>query len=319
VGDECVIGVDLGGTKLLAGVVDRDAAIHEQAERPTIVTSQDALLADLEDAARDLLASGAAAVGIGLPSLIDQRAGRAVASVNVPLTGIDARAYLSERLGVPVGIDNDANAAALAEHRFGAGRGSRHMILLTVGTGIGGGLILDGRIYRGSTGAGAELGHITIDEHGPRCQGTCPGIGHLEALASGTAITAAARRLADERPDGDLGRALAAGKHLDGRLVVEIAQRAPGDARSVLERAGEHLGVGIAGYVNVFNPEVVVVGGGFAVAGDLLLEPARRVVAEQALVPSRDEVRIVTAELGARAGLVGAALVGFEALERAAA
>jgi glucokinase len=219
----------------------------------------------------------------------------------------------------PVVIDSDRAACIVGETWRGAARGARDAVLLTIGTGIGGGLILNGQIYRGSSGAGAELGHMTIDEDGPPCQGTCRGVGHLEAFASGTAVAAAARRLADERPDGDLGRARAAGERLDGRHVVELARRGDGDARSVVARAGEHLGVGIANYVNVFNPEVVVVGGGFAAAGDLLLEPARRIVAERALVPSRDQVRIVTGELGARAGLVGAALVGFEALDRSAA
>jgi glucokinase len=156
---------------------------------------------------------------------------------------------------------------------------------------------------------------MTIDENGPPCQGTCPGIGHLEALASGTAVTTSARRRAEERPDGDLGRAAAAGRRVDARLVVELAHDGAGDARDVLAEAGRHLGTGIASYVNIFNPELVVVGGGFAAAGDLLLDSAREVVANRALVPSRDQVEIVTAELGAEAGLVGAALVAFEALD----
>ena len=312
---ERVIGVDLGGTKLLAGVVGRDGRILERDERSTDVSSQEALLRDLEQLVADLVrAHDAAAVGVGVPSLIDQRAGRAVSSVNIPLEGVDLRDDLAGRLGVPVGIDNDANAATLAEHRFGAGRGTDHMLLLTIGTGVGGGLILDGRIYRGWSGAGGELGHVTIDENGPPCQGTCPGVGHLEALASGTAVTKRARVVAEERPDGDLGRLAAANSEIDGRAIVELAQAGPGDAREVVEEAGRHLGTGIATYVNVFNPQRIVVGGGFAIgAGELLLEPARTVVARRALAPSRDQVTIVAAELGAEAGLVGAGLVGFEA------
>jgi len=191
------------------------------------------------------------------------------------------------------------------------------MVMLTLGTGIGGGLILDGSLYRGSIGAAGELGHITIQVDGPPCQGTCPGRGHLEALASGTAADRLAQEVAVERPEGDLGRAGAAGRTVDARLAVELAAAGPGDAREVLEAIGRYLGEGIASLVNVFNPELVVLGGGFARAGDLLFEPARQVVAERALQPARDLVRIVPALLGVEAGLIGAGLVGFEALEAA--
>jgi glucokinase len=247
--------------------------------------------------------------------MIDQRRGEAVDSVNVPLAGIPFRDRLRERFGVPAAIENDANAAALAEHRYGAGRGSRHMVMLTLGTGVGGGLVLDGKLYRGAAGAAAELGHITIELDGPPCQGRCPGRGHLEVLASGTAADRYAREAAKRSPEGDLGLAAAEGKQVDARLAVELAAEGPGDAREVLAHVGHHLGVGIASLVNVFNPELVVIGGGFARAGDLLVEPARKVVSETALAPARDEVRIVPALLGVEAGLIGAGLVGFEALQ----
>jgi glucokinase len=313
-----VIAVDLGGTKLLAGVVDEEGVVVKRAIRPTAVVSQEELLAELDSAIEELLEHDIGGLGVGIPSTIDQRAGRAVSSVNVPLADLDFRDRLTSRFGLPASIENDANAAALAEHRFGAGRGASHMIMLTLGTGIGGGLILDGQLYRGSLGAAGELGHITIDLNGPPCQGTCPGRGHLEALASGTAADALAREVASERPDGDLGRAAAAGTAVNARLAVDLAAEAPGDAREVIERIGVNLGVGIASLVNVFNPEVVVLGGGFSRAGDLLFEPARRYVAERALRPARDAVRIVPALLGPEAGLIGAGLVGFEALEAAA-
>ena len=311
-----VIAVDLGGTKLLAGVVDEEGVVVKRTVRPTQVGSQQELLAELEASIEDLLGDDVGAVGVGIPSTIDQPHGRAVSSVNIPLAGIDVRDHLATRFGLPAAIENDANAAAVAEHRFGAGRGTRYMVMLTLGTGIGGGLILDGRLYRGAVGAAAELGHITLDLDGPPCQGTCPGLGHLEALASGTATDGMARELAAERPDGDLGRAAAAGRVVDARLAVDLAAAGSGDARDLLERVGSVLGEGIATLVNVFNPEVVVLGGGFARAGELLFEPARRVVAERALAPARDIVRIVPALLGAEAGLIGAGLVGFEALEQ---
>ena len=311
---EVAIGVDLGGTKLAAGIVDRSGAVQRRSVRPTVLESEERLVADVEAAIAELLADGVEAVGVGVPSTIDQTAGRAVSSVNVPLAGVDLRSRLAARFGLPVAIENDANAAALAEHRFGAGRGTRHMVMLTLGTGIGGGLVLDGRLYRGALGAAGELGHITIDLDGPRCQGTCPGYGHFEVLASGTAAGLLARRVAEERPDGNLARVAGDGGTVDARLVAELAADGDPDAREIMETVGHRLGVAIADFVNVFNPEAVVVGGGFARAGDLLLDPARAMVAERALPPARDVVRIVPAELGAEAGLVGAALVAFEAL-----
>jgi glucokinase len=314
-----VIGVDLGGTKLLAGVVDREGVVVRRTVRPTDVSSEAAVLDQIEDAIGELAAGGLAALGVGVPSTIDQRAGRAVSSVNIPLADVGLRDSLSRRFGVPTMIENDANAAALAEHRFGAGRGSRHMLMLTLGTGVGGGLVLDGNLYRGALGAAGELGHITLDADGPPCQGTCPGRGHLEALASGTAADALVERLAGERPEGDLGRAAAEGRSVDAKLAVALAQQGPGDAREALEQIGTWLGVGIASFVNIFNPELVVLGGGFARAGDLLFAPARRVVAERALTPARDVVRLVPAQLGVEAGLIGAGLVGYEALERSTA
>jgi glucokinase len=271
--------------------------------RPTVVESQDALLAELDAAIDELRGEDVGAIGVGLPSTIDQRVGRAVSSVNIPLAGIDFREHLTTRYGLPAAIENDANAAALAEHRFGAGRGSQHMLMLTLGTGIGGGLILNGELYRGAVGAAGELGHITLDLDGPPCQGTCPGFGHLEALASGTATDHLAQKIAADRPEGDLGRAAAAGRRVDAHLAVDLAAEGPGDARKLLERVGFVLGTGIASLVNVFN--------------ELLFEPARKVVAERALLPARELVRIVPALLGAEAGLIGAGLVGFEALAAA--
>jgi glucokinase len=314
-----VIGVDLGGTKLLAGVIDDDGVVIRRTVRPTEKDSEDELLTELEGAIAEFADEDVGAIGVGIPSTIDQRVGRAVSSVNIPLTDVDLREHLGSRFGLPAAIENDANAAALAEHRFGAGRGTRHMIMLTLGTGVGGGLILDGQLYRGAVGAAGELGHITLDIDGPPCFGACAGRGHLEALASGTATDRLADELATSHPEGDLGRAAAEGMNVDARLAVDLAAHAPGDARTLLEQVGSRLGEGIASLVNVFNPEVVVLGGGFARAGELLFEPARRVVAERALVPARDLVRVVPALLGPEAGLIGAGLVGFEALEEASA
>ncbi len=295
-----VIGVDLGGTKILAGVVDREGRIERRVERPTPVSSTGELLEAIEQTVAELLEPGIAALGFGIPGAIDQRHGRVVIAPNVPLAELDFRDWMAKRFDLPVGIDNDANAAAIAEWAIGAGRGTRHMIMLTLGTGVGGGLILDGRPYRGSVGAAAELGHIVIQHDGPPCQGFCTGHGHLESLASGTAGGKAARELF--------------GENANAHDLVREAQAGNEAAVSALAEIGRKLGSGIGSLVNIFNPELVVIGGGFAAAGDLVLDPAREVMRREALEPARDLVRIVPAVLGPEAGLVGAGLVAFEAL-----
>jgi glucokinase len=191
-GQQCAIGVDVGGTKILAGVVTRDCEVVRREERPTPLSSEEELLAELDSVLERLMGDDVAAVGFGLPSTIDQRTGRAVSSVHIPLEGVDFRSRMAERLGLPVAIDNDGNAAAIAEWKFGAARGASHVVALTLGTGIGGGLILDGRPYRGSIGAGTELGHIVLSYGGPPCGAGCSGHGHFETLASGSAADAAA-------------------------------------------------------------------------------------------------------------------------------
>jgi glucokinase len=257
------------------------------------------------------------AVGFGIPSLIDQRTGRAVIAVNLPLIDVYFAEVMTERLGLPVFVDNDANMAALAEHRAGAAVGCSEVVLLTIGTGIGGGLVLGGELYRGAIGSGAELGHMVIEIDGPRCQGNCPNRGCVEAMASGTALAREASRIAGERHDSALAAAAKQGAELVGPLVTELAYDGDQAAIDVLELIGTRLGVAIASYVNIFNPQVVVIGGGVMAAGDLLLEPARATVAARALPPSRDEVRIVTADFGVEAGMVGAAAMAFDRLAAA--
>jgi glucokinase len=294
------IGIDVGGTKIASGLVSDDGSLAETGERPTPKESQQAFLDALEDVIRGRLdAAPASAVGVGVPSRIDQTAHRVIGSAHAPLAGIDLAGYLDERFDVPVFVDNDGNVAALAEWRLGAGRGTSDFVMLTLGTGIGGGLILDGHPYRGARGAGAELGHIVVDVNGPPCGEGCPGRGHLETLCSGSAA---------DRVGRELGFA-------DGRELVDAAMG--GDARAVeaLAEIGRVLGEGMVTIVNVFVPEVIAVGGGFGRAGELLLGPARRVVAVEALDPGRDIARIVSAELGADAGTVGAGLMAFDRLD----
>jgi glucokinase len=311
------IGVDMGGSKLLAGAVDSALSVHRRVQRTLTGLDQPALLdvaVDAVEEARESAGGEVAAVGFGIPSLIDQRTGIAVVAINLALADIAFGEVMAERLGLPVFVDNDANMAALAEHRAGAARGCSEVVLLTIGTGIGGGLILRDELYHGAIGSAAELGHVVIDENGPPCQGNCPNHGCVEAMASGTALAYEATRVAHERPQSGLGRALAEGQPLVGPLVTELAHDGDAAANDVIELIGSRLGVAITSMVNIFNPQVVVIGGGVMAAGELLLAPIRRVVATRALPPSRDEVRIVMAEFGVEAGMIGAAALAFDGL-----
>ena len=296
-----MIGVDVGGTKILAGIVGRDGAVERRRERPTPVTSEEALLEGLQDAVAELWDDGIAAIGFGVPSTVDQRTGMAVSSVNIPLTHVDIPRRVGERFGVPIGIDNDANAAAIAEWQVGAGRGSRHMVMLTLGTGIGGGLILDGRPYRGAVGAAAELGHVVIEHDGLPCQGSCTGRGHLEGYTTGKAAGERAMEVF--------------GPGVDSHRLVRLANEGDPQAAAILRDIGRRLGSAFGSFVNIFNPELIVVGGGFAAPDEWLFAAAREVMLREALPPGRDLVRVVRAELGTAAGLVGAALVAFETLD----
>jgi glucokinase len=310
------IGVDLGGTKLLGGVVDDQLEVYDRIHRVVAGLSASALLDAIVECTSQLIDRNpeVQAVGFGIPSLIDQRTGYAVMSVNLPLLDVPFRDVMSERLGLPVFIDNDGNVTTLVEAHFGAARGARDVIGLTVGTGIGGGLLLGGKLYRGATGSGAELGHMVIDKDGPRCQGNCPNNGCLEAVASGTAIGREGMEAAEQDPDSELGRAAAAGEVITGELVTQLALGGDEVSRMVIGQIGRLLGVGLANFVNMFNPEVIVVGGGAMAAGELLLEPARAEMKARALRPSRDQVRIVGARFGNEAGMLGAGVLALEEL-----
>jgi glucokinase len=312
-----VIGVDIGGTKLAAGVVDDRLQIHQRVQRSMRGQDTPALLDTIASAVQELVNTAPGeigAVGFGIPSLIDRRTGTSVIAVNLPLAHVRFGALMSERLDLPVFVDNDGNLAALAEHRAGAAVGVDHMVLIGLGTGISGGLILGGELYRGSIGSGAELGHMVIDLDGPPCQGNCPNRGCFESVASGTALAREARRLAEEQPETALGRALRDGRDLDGPLVTELAHDGDPAACTVIELIGARVGVAISNLVNIFNPEMIVVGGGVMGAGEMLLEPARAEMLRRALPPSRDVVKVVAAEFAHEAGLVGAAALALDGL-----
>jgi glucokinase len=309
-----VIGIDAGGTNLRGGVVDEELVVHHRVHRQWRGADRQETLDIFTGAVEEVraVAPDVEAVGFGIPALVDFEAGVARWSTHLPLEDVPFRDLMSERLGLPVYVDNDANVAMLAEHRHGAAQGARHAVLIALGTGIGSGLLLDGRLYRGAQGLGAEIGHMVVDLGGPECQGACPGRGCLEVLASGTAIGVAGAEAARHEPDSPLGRRLADGGEVTGGLVTELAHDGDELARRVLAEVGRRLGAGLTSVVNVFNPEVVVVGGGALAAGELLLEPAREVVMAQALPPARDFARIVPAHFGEESGMLGAALLALE-------
>ncbi|HET6505258.1 MAG TPA: ROK family protein [Baekduia sp.] len=312
----CVIGVDLGGTKLLAGVVEPDLEVRHRVFRLAREgRGSEELLEQLVAAVQEVrVAAGREllAVGFGIPSLVDVRTGVAATTVHLPLRDVPFRDVMAERLGVPVVVDNDANAAMTAEHWVGAAKGTTTAALLTLGTGIGGGIVVDGQVVRGACGGAGEWGHMVIESDGPLC--TCGNRGCLEQLVSGSALGRAARKAADELPDSGFGRARRAGREITGALATELAHDGDPVARDVVASMGHYLGIGLANVVNVINPEVIVVGGGVIAAGELLLAPARRVVAERALAPSRDQVRIVPTRFGDASGMVGAALLAMDAV-----
>ena len=304
------IGIDVGGTKIAAAVVDGDGNVIARRQVPTESDEPSAIVSAMLKVAREMKAAApaAAAAGVGAAGLVDVARGVILGAPNLAYRNVAVRDTLQERLGLPVVVDNDANVAALAEALHGAGRDAGDQIMVTVGTGIGGGIIIGGRIYRGHYGVGAELGHIVIDPDGPVCG--CGNRGCWEAVASGTAIG----RLARPRIEGGAGADLLAsvGGNLDeitGELVGESAVAGSAFARDVVATIGRLLGIGLASIVNIFDPEVIVIGGGAAAGtGALLLGPAQESMMAHVLGPAwRTPVRVVPAELGNDAGVVGAA------------
>lgn len=306
-----VIGVDVGGTKVAAAVID-GVEIGARVEHPTDRTNAAELLEGIEHAVRELVGSEGppAAVGLGLPSQIDFSTGTVVASANIPLEGATVGADLAKVFGCPVYVDNDANCAALAEARVA---GVRHLVMLTLGTGVGGGVIIDGRIFRGATGLGAELGHVVIQEDGPECPGTCPNRGCLEALCSGTALEREATAFASAHAASPLGRILAQEGRLTGRNVLDQAHRGDADAARLFGELAAHLGVGMAGVINTFEPELLAIGGGLSRAGEFFMDAAEREARARALPALSERVAISLARAGADAGVIGAgALAAYE-------
>ena len=300
------IGVDVGGTKIAAAVVSAEGEVLNEVRYPTQAVPPNRLVGTIAGAiteVRDGFEVGG--VCLAVPGLIKASVNTVIFSPNLhEIENIRLDEEIGGSTGMRVTVENDANAAAWGEFRYGAGKDVEHQVFITLGTGVGGGVITHGVLLRGAQGAGGELGHVTLDPEGPLCG--CGNRGCLEALASGTAIQRRAREFANDRPTSALGR-LAIQRQVLGEDVTRLAEEGDEAAVAVLEETGRWLGIGVAGFVNFFNPEVVAVGGGASRAGEFILGPARREVKLRARSPSRDLSEIKEATLGPASGVLGAA------------
>ena len=300
------IGVDVGGTKIAAAVVTPEGKILNEVRYPTQAVPPDTLIGTIAKAITEVKDGfEVGGVCLAVPGFVLAAENKVIFAPNLhEIENIRLDEEIGHRTGLRVAVENDANAAAWGEFRYGAGKDVEHQVFITLGTGVGGGVITHGVLLRGAQGAGGELGHVTIQSTGPRCG--CGNHGCLEALASGTAIQRRAREVANDQPDSALGR-LAIEREVLGEDVTRLAEEGDEAALQVLQETGVWLGIGLAGFVNVFNPEVIAIGGGAARAGEFVLGPARNEVKLRARSPSRDLVEIKEATLGPRSGVLGAA------------
>ncbi len=313
-----VLGIDIGGTNLVVGSVAEDGSVlHAMASEPTHAEAGatavvDRLVALAERAIartrREVPGAQIAGVGVGAPGPLDTRSGIVLLTPNLGWVNMPLRKIIHDRLGLPTALDNDANCAVLGEWWVGAARGARHAIGITIGTGIGGGLVLDGKLYHGASDVAGEIGHTTIDTEGRRCK--CGNYGCLEAYASGPNIAMRAIEAAEAGAETSLSRLVEGDlRKITAQTVYEAAREGDELALEVVNDTAKFLGAGIANLLNIFNPEVVVVCGGVTLAGDHLFVPLRREVARRAFRPAVQACRIVPGELINTAGVYGAAKV----------
>ena len=314
-GDALYGGVDLGGTKILVLISDGDGRVVGTARVATEANlGPEAVIGHIVQAVQAAAAeahvdvSALRCVGVSAPGPIDAVEGVITDPPNLPgWHNVPLARILRERLGVPAVLENDANCGAVGEHNFGAGRGYRHMIFVTISTGIGGGIIIDNELYVGASGAAGEVGHLGVSEDGPTC-----GAGHvgcLEAFASGTAIAARAR---EAIAAGGLVRTARLAEHdppLSAETVYLAGQQGEAEATAIIESAGRYLGMGLASLINAFNPQAIVIGGGLTNMGDTILGPAVETARTRSFAQSFTDVRIVEGELGERAPALGAIAV----------
>ena len=314
------VGVDVGGTKVSVATLD-GGQLSDPEIRETEQRDSEALVDQLAEAIERARRPDTVAAGLGIPSAVEWATGTARSGVNVPLEGVPLRDILSERLDMAVFVDNDANVAALAEACDDSGRlVVDNLVMFTVGTGVGGGLVLDGRPFRGATGAAPEMGHVLIgldlSQGAPPPAERFPQPGSLESLAAGRALDRLAQEAAAEQPDGVLGRAAASGQ-VSGREVVGAARDGDEQSIALLKVLGQRLGIGIASAINVFDPDQVVIGGGVATAGELLLAPARETAWQYVLPGAGTRTEIRLARYGVESGVRGAALLAAKESARA--
>jgi glucokinase len=304
-----VLGVDVGGTKVAVAAVD-GVTVSEATEDPTVTDTTEALLDGIDGAVKRMIerVGEPEAIGVGVPSQIEYATGTVETSVNIPLTGVPLREELGKRFGVPVFVDNDANCAALAEAHI---LGEDNLVMLTLGTGVGGGVVIGGMTFRGAHGLGAELGHMTLNPDGPPCPGNCPNRGCIEAYCSGQALERDATELATDKPDSPLALRLENGK-VSGRALQETAEAGDPDALLIFENFARMLGVAIAGYVNVFEPDRLTIGGGVSRASHLFFDRAIQEANARALPALLSRVTIAMAEGGPDAGVIGAAVLAAQ-------
>lgn len=311
-----VLAVDLGATWMRAAVVTHEGEVLVRQERATLNGSEPGAvvdeLASLLGQVRNESATEPRAVCVAAAGLVAGDEGRVVVAPNISgFRDVPLAELLAQRLRIPVFVENDASAAALGEHRFGAGRGVRHLLHATLGTGIGGGIVIDGRLYRGAKGFAGEIGHIVLDPAGPRC--SCGARGCLEALVSGTAFARRARRLI-ESGKAPILAALTEGRDPTGEDLLAAARAGDLAAEAEIRNGGHVLGLGLASLLNVLNPERLTLSGGLLAMGELLLEPMHRAMRSLPYGPAAGtEVRLT--ELGGDTGLLGAAAVAFERLK----
>ena len=316
-----IIGIDVGGTKILGVRADENGEIADQVLEPTDADrGLEAVLDRIADIINRLISDqGIDAIGVGIPGPLNPAKGEVYSPPNLPGWGtVRLCDALGERLrlaeSVPIVLVNDANAAALAEYRFGVGAGRqdlKHLVYLTISTGIGGGVISDGKLLLGSTGMAAELGHVIVDANGPRCY--CGGVGCLEAMASGTALVREAEVVVASRRETAMSKAVDDPSKMTAEIVVKAAQDGDPTACELMEREGFLVGVGVVNCIHAFNPQIVVLGGGVSNAGDLLFDPVRATVEARIMPAYRGTFEIVHAALGGNSGALGAVAAALEA------
>lgn len=297
-----VVAVDIGGTKTAVALLNQDLEILTL---KTFTTKKEkepfirALISEIKQL------GAYQAVGIAVAGTVDP-SGTIIAAPNIPLGGVNFKEILAKKLKTQVFLDNDANLAAVGEKLKGAAKQFQSFVLLTVGTGIGGGIFINGQLYRGSLGAAGEVGHMIIQADGPQC--SCGRFGCLEALASGTALEKAAEHFVNSNPQSALALALKKTKQkLDGRLLAELAKTGNAEAVKLWQRVGYYLGIGLGSLINIFNPEAVLLGGGLLAEEKLFLNTAKKTAAATVLDSRARETPVIKARLGQKAGLIGAA------------